>query len=176
MSFLLAAVPWYIRISAIALALVAAIAFGFTKGLRYKQAQWDEFNREVAAERVKEVARLAASAREVQEQVSTERQKRADDARKFRERLRNASHLVACDPAAAVRLTAEFVGLYNEGLYQGLPGPANTPGANGTGVAADSVDAEAVLENHAANAEVCNMLRAQISGWQFLARKNGWVK
>ena len=69
---------------------MVAIGFGFAQGFRHEKKRWDEFEGEVTKQRMEELNRLTLNARLAQEQIAAERQKRSQDAARFREKLAHA--------------------------------------------------------------------------------------
>lgn len=176
--------PFLIRWAAVGLAAAAFGAFCYLKGVEHESKAWEAAQAAAQAEKQREIDRLTTNAHDVAQELSDERAQRERDARAFKEKLAHARNLATCTPALrpgagdpVVRLTGDFVGLYNEGLHQGLPAPRDPARADGAAGGSDTaVSPEDVLDNVADNGAVCNKLRAQVTGWQELARRNGWAK
>lgn len=180
--------PW------IWLILIAMLAGAFAAGVRVES--WHRDSADKAATEawhkayVAQVGVYRTNATQVAADLETERTKRADADRAWKEKLRNAKQpLATCiqgsekagnAPSAAavptVLLTPEFVGLLNDAWQVGLPAAGDPGGIDGAGTGSDPATPEDILGNVEDNASVCNGLRKQVKGWQALARKNGWVK
>ena len=180
--------------------LLALVAFGtgcFTAGWKVESWRWDASLKDIAEQNTRFLQAYARRQGAINAGISTrlerERLRRVADRRKFQEDLANArsASLVevdcpqprpAGDPAPAlaggaeagpVRLSAVAVGLWNDGLAQGLPAAYGAWRADADARGAGAVDLRAALGNHGDNAAICNALRARLLGWQQWARENG---
>lgn len=171
--------PWVL------LAIAAALVLSFLSGMR---AQADRYRAQLLVQHqamheayVKRVAELRAHAQAVSQELSDVSIKRQSDAVAFRAELARARtgavQLAVCDPVGTgVRLTRDFVGLYDRALTIGVPDAGDPGRADAPSPGAGDADAGAVLAVHAENAEAWAECRATLRGWQSLARRNGWVQ
>lgn len=178
--------PW------IWLVLIAMLAGAFAAGVRVESWHRDSADKAATEAWAKayaaQVGRYRDNATQVAADLEAERVKRADADRAWKEKLKNAKQpLATCTSAQAgtvsaaivaptVLLTPEFVGLLNDAWQVGLPAAGDPGRADGAGAGPDPATPEDVLGNVEDNANICNGLRKQVSGWQNLARANGWVK
>jgi hypothetical protein len=104
-------------------------------------------------------------------------QRRLDDAKRNPQTLAtcqsevagSAPGTVAAGDPAGVRLTAVFVGLYNDALRIGIPEGIGTRQPDGSGRGSDpagTVTPGEVLDNAAQNSTLCNKQRADLIEWQ----------
>lgn len=131
---------------------------------------------------VRKVGEQRAIAQAVSKELNDEASQRQSDAVAFRLELARARAaavpLAVCNPAGAgVRLTGDFVGLYDRALDIGRVPRAADPGrADEAPARPDPVDPADVLANHAENAEAWAECRTALRGWQALARQYKWVQ
>lgn len=79
-------------------------------------------------------------------------------------------------PRSGLRLTSEFVSLYDDAVRLSVPAAGDTRPVDASSPAAGTVGPEDVLEVTAANSAICGAIRSQVMGWQALARKEGWAR
>jgi hypothetical protein len=169
--------------SAIAV-LVAAIAgmfFGMDIQEDRNRAQLLVQERAMHAAYVNKVGEYRAHAQHVSKELNDETTKRQTDAVAFRAELARAKagavQLAVCNPAGTgVRLTGDFVGLFDRALDIGMPRAGDPARADAPATRPDPVEPADVLANVADNAEAWGECRSSLRGWQTLARRYGWVK
>lgn len=78
---------------------------------------------------------------------------------------------------AEPRFTYEFARLYDlANAVGGVPGAGNPGPVDAAATQAGTVGAATVLAVHGENAAAWSECRAQLTGWQALARRHGWVQ
>lgn len=175
--------PWLI-LAAIGLAAGAFLA-GVKVEADHRDAQMLVQERAMHQAYVSQVAEYRAKSQQIAKELNDESTKRQGDAVSFREQLRRArasgKALARCqDPGqpagAGVRLTGEFVGLYDRALEIGVPRPRDPERVDAPAPRPDSIDPADVLANHGENAEAWAECRSALRGWQALARRYGWAQ
>ncbi|MCC6530925.1 MAG: hypothetical protein IT531_00110 [Burkholderiales bacterium] len=148
---------------------------------------------------VAQAQRSRSIAQDISRGLTDEQIRRQADAVAYREQVRRArATLAVCPPAVPVqeapmatvapdvgepvalrgpepRLTAEFVRLYDLAHGAAVPGAGDTREADGAAARAGTVGPEDVLAVHGDNADAWAECRANLRGWQALARKHGWT-
>jgi hypothetical protein len=135
------------------------------------------------------VKRQRAAKADVSIELAATRAAAGIESRNLRERISHATQFSTCQPAEPValapaadgradrggvsRFTAEFVRLWDDALWTGLPAAERAGGTAAATGGPDPVEARDLLDNHTDNAAICNDLRAQIRAWQAWAIKNG---
>lgn len=130
---------------------------------------------------VAKVAEYRAHAQHVAKELNDETAKRQSDAVAFRAELARAKagavQLAVCNPVGTgVRLTGDFIRLYDGALSIGMPGTGDPGRADAPAARPDPVEPADVLAVHADNAEAWAECRSALRGWQALARRYGWVQ
>lgn len=185
--------------STVSVALLVGVAAGL--GGLYAGIQIESNSRdaqravELAAmhdEYVAQVGRHRGIAQYISKELSNEVLARGRDRNTFQAALRRSSvalavcppiplstgapRTLAVAPAESV-LTAEFARLYDLAFGPQAGPVAGDPGSvDGTATQAGTVDPKTVLAVHGENADLCRADREKLSGWQALARAQGWVK
>lgn len=173
--------PWVI------IGILIAMAGAFVAGIKvesdHRDAQLLVQERAHHDNYVKRAGELRGNADSVSADLAKAKVARRADRESFKQQLeeaRRANSLVQVECVAGPAGTPPAVGV-NVGLWNGAltigRGPGGDPGradgpAGGTGFApiADAFD------NLGENAERWSECRRQVTGWQDLARRNGWVK
>lgn len=171
--------PW--AIGAVLVAAVSGFFFGMDIQEDRNRAQLLVQERAMHAAYVNKVGEYRAHAQHVSKELNDETTKRQTDAVAFRAELARAKagavQLAVCNPAGTgVRLTGDFVGLYDRALDIGIPGAGDPARADASATRPDPVEPADVLANIADNAEAWAECRSSLRGWQALARRYGWVK
>lgn len=130
---------------------------------------------------VRKVGEYRAHAQHVAKELNDETIKRQSDAVAFRAELARAKagavQLAVCNPVGTgIRLTGDFIRLYDGALSIGMPSAGDPARADAPAARPDPVEPADVLANHADNAEAWAECRSALRGWQALARRYGWVQ
>ena len=172
--------PWVI------LGIILLCAASFFGGGKvesdHRDAQLLTQEREYHSAFVQRAATLRTNADTVSTQLNKETRLRDADRVEFSNKLLeaiNAKILTKCE--AAETPDGEPVVLINVGVWNSAltigPGPSGDPrGTDGAAIGAGFANAAEAVANLGENATRWSTCRAQVTGWQALARKNGWVK
>lgn len=169
----------------IRLALVAILfGAGAWTGYEWRDGTAAKADLKRAQDAKDEQERLAGIAQDIGQALAKETRGRAGDRVTWRKKLKEAEHAGSlataecpAQGAAVVRLSADFVRLYDDALLRRKTDdrPATDDRAGGPG-AAQSVDPAAVLDNADENGERWASCRSTLRAWQAYARQAGWVK
>lgn len=163
------------------LAFGAGSIAGIYCGYQYHSGQVSKEKADHLADAIKEQDRLKGIAQDIGQALGKEAQARAGERVTWERRLKDAKNrLVNCGnglspPADSVRLTGEYVSLWNSALYRGAKPPTDSPRVDDAAGSAGAAPADS-LENLSENAERWAKCRATLSAWQNFARRAGWVK
>lgn len=172
------------------LLLVSAFMAGMRVESNARDAAALQEERQAHAEKEAVARGIAQRNAGISATLEAERVARSDERRRFNKRLEAARHegnLVTCSQqpsggrglggsAPAVYFGSGFVGLWDDALKVGLPAALGAAGADGADPGPGVVTPEALLDNHAENAERANECRAIALGWQRWAREQGVAK
>lgn len=171
--------PW--ALVGIAIALAGAFMGGIKVESDHRDAQLLVQEQAYHKAYIKRAGELRGNADAVSEKLNQAEADRKRDRQTFNRKLReaqNAGNLGQCE-SAPVGGGAPFirvnVGLWNAALAIGTATGDNPGPVDGNAVGAGFAPIRDAYDNLGENGERWGKCRAQVKGWQDLARRNGWV-
>jgi hypothetical protein len=172
-----------------AITLAIGFAAGAFVGYQWLDGRNAKQDRQRLNDQIKETERVTEIAQDIGKALAKETRARGSEQIEWQRRLRDANNkpggitVTECpsDPAGGVArnsgpgwLSPQFVGLLNQSLCRGEA--CNSPGVDGDAGAPIGVQAGEFLIQADQNHERWAKCRAQLDGWQDLAKRNGWIK